>query len=632
MTLPPVDATPAPDDLRTTVNLVQAGISHLSVAGRILWANPFYCQFLGYSLDELQAMDIADATHPDDVALQSETIRRLCAGELSSASFEKRFLRKDGAHAWGRLTTSVVRDAAGHVRFLVGVTTDIRELKRYEEKLVLYQRQLDDAEVIARSGSWDRDLIGGRLTWSAGAHRLFGLDPASSALTFDLFLSMVHEADRGRLTSALQAALDERRDFEIEYRIIQASGSTRTLHVKVNLFLDSDGRPTRTVGSMQDVTEERERQEATRKSQHSLIHTERLAAIGSLAASMAHEINNPLAYVILNLESLDRPPSGPLHEALAGARRIAAVVKNLKNFAGSQEQPSGPVDIEGTLEAALNMAFTELRHRARIVRAYVAVPKVLGNDVQIAQVLLNIVVNAAHAIEPGRVEDNEVRVNIDRDGDAVVVTVQDTGCGIPPENMARIFEPFFSTKPHNLGTGLGLPIARDILVGLGGDLQVTSVVGRGTCVTVRLPVAEGAGTVAEASESAEVASRSHRVLVVDDERPLRTAVRRILTGCQVVEASSGLEARDILSTDRQFDVILCDMMMPGLSGMGLYGWLAGVDDAAASRVVFVTGGALNADVEGFLARSRNPRLSKPFGVTELRRVVSDAARGARPGE
>ncbi|WP_224366590.1 sensor histidine kinase [Hyalangium versicolor] len=237
--------------------------------------------------------------------------------------------------------------------------------------------------------------------------------------------------------------------------------------------------------------------------QAQLLFADRLAAVGRLAAGVGHEINNPLSYILSNLRfiqrELDRPEAAGLPEkeelmtaigdAREGADRVRIIVQELKVLSRPDELTLGPVDLGSVIRGAASIATQELSERARLVLDCQDVPPVQGNGPRLGQVMLNLIVNAAHSIEPGRVEENEVRVVVHMGIlDTVIVEVHDTGCGIPPENLERIFEPFFTTKPVGMGTGLGLSVCRTIVVAMGGTLQVvTSEVGRGSIFRITLP-------------------------------------------------------------------------------------------------------------------------------------------------
>ncbi|ABF87556.1 sensory box sensor histidine kinase [Myxococcus xanthus DK 1622] len=241
--------------------------------------------------------------------------------------------------------------------------------------------------------------------------------------------------------------------------------------------------------------------------QAQLVVSDRLAAVGTLAAGVAHEINNPLAFVLSNLSFLagelhalaPELPSGRmaeleevLREATDGAHRVRQIVRDLRTFSRGDDEVATAVNVQAVLESAITLARSELKLRAQLVRDYCEVPLVEGNEGRFGQVFLNLLINAAQAIPMGQTEQHEVRLSLRSAGDRVIIEVRDTGVGMPPEVRARIFDPFFTTKPVGEGTGLGLSICHGIVTGFGGDISVESEEGRGSTFRVSLPVARRA--------------------------------------------------------------------------------------------------------------------------------------------
>ncbi|WNG32403.1 HAMP domain-containing protein [Archangium violaceum] len=244
--------------------------------------------------------------------------------------------------------------------------------------------------------------------------------------------------------------------------------------------------------------------------QEQLLFADRLASVGRLAAGVGHEINNPLAYILSNLRYVQQelgdangPPSeearqemlAALSEASEGAERVRLIVQDLKALSRPDDVALGPVDLAAVVRGSAKMARHELRDRANLVEECSGVPLVKANAARLGQVFLNLFINAAHAIEPGRAAENEIRVlaRVSTPG-KVTVEVRDTGSGISPEHLRRIFDPFFTTKPIGVGTGLGLSVCHQIITALGGDIRVESEQGRGTSFFITLLVAEGSGT------------------------------------------------------------------------------------------------------------------------------------------
>jgi signal transduction histidine kinase len=367
-----------------------------------------------------------------------------------------------------------------------------------------------------------------------------------------------------------------------------------------------------------------------------MVHVERMVAIGTLTAGVAHEINNPLAYVMGNLSCLSEalatlPPSPRIEEmkdmvgdALQGSDRVRTIVRDMRAFSRRDDHDlRAPVQVEKVLEQAVAMANVDLRHRARIVRQFSPVPAVLANETRLAQVFLNLLINAGQAIPDGRVEDHEVRLCIRESAGSVEVMVEDDGAGIAPEDLRRVFHPFYTTKPVGKGTGLGLFICDGIVRGLGGSIAIESTQGKGTKVRVRLPPhVERAAEPGPAVPQEHDRGRRASVLVVDDDPQVLLVIRRILDAEHALTTTtSALDALRRIREGEPFDAMISDLMMPELSGMALYAEVQEVSPALAAKTVFITGGAFTAPARDFLEAVSNVRLEKPFAARELREVV-----------
>ncbi|MFH1811064.1 MAG: PAS domain-containing protein, partial [Pseudomonadota bacterium] len=424
-----------------------------------------------------------------------------------------------------------------------------------------------------------------------------------------------------------------------------------------------------------DVTERRLAEQERRDLQASLAQADRLASMGMLAAGVAHEINNPLSYVLYNTETLAqdlprvaaaaRMSSAALREqvgdaayarilgdsaellgsdalddavqrardALDGTHRIKNIARGLATFSRVERVEQSRIDIKFAIESAAAMALNEIKFRARLVQDLDEVPSVWASEGKLAQVFLNLLINAAHAIDEGHVEHNKITLRTWVEGEQVCAEVADTGAGIAPEHLARIFDPFFTTKGVGRGSGLGLAICRNIVTEFGGSISVDSEVGQGTRFVVRLPVAgdrdEVTRTEARAAQPAQGAERG-RILIVDDEPVVRKILQRLLgTQHEVLCASSGREGQALLEQDQAFDVILCDLMMPEMTGMDLHAWLAEHHPTLAARIVFVTGGAFTPKAADYLARAGNLKVEKPFDTANLRKLVATLVEAAK---
>jgi signal transduction histidine kinase len=412
-------------------------------------------------------------------------------------------------------------------------------------------------------------------------------------------------------------------------------------------FLVKD-KLTRLIPAIERELREAEVRRERRKMQEQLLISDRMASVGLLAAGTAHEINNPLASVLANLdlalrhvEELGRERDNSerltaLREELSDAResseRIRQIVRDLKLFSRADEEQKAAVDVRRVLESSLRMAQNELKHRARLVKDYIPVPPVLGNESRLCQVFLNLLINAVQSMPEGHAEENEIGVSTGVDAAGrVQVSIRDTGSGMSQAVVKRLFTPFFTTKPVGVGTGLGLSICHRIVKTFGGDITVESTPGLGSTFNVHLPVAEAAVPAVRTAELVQRTipepARRGRVLVVDDEPMVSTALRRVLAeDHDVVELNKAQDALARVQVGERFDVIVSDLMMPAMTGMDLYEALQKSVPEQASKMIFLTGGAFTARARTFLDTVPNLRIEKPFDAAILCGIVNERIR------
>jgi two-component system, cell cycle sensor histidine kinase and response regulator CckA len=450
------------------------------------------------------------------------------------------------------------------------------------------------------------------------------------------------------IRNALQSQITQRNE-------LQRRGKTYSTQAK--LISVQEGYETLVV-TLRDVTEERSLARA-------MVDREKMASVGMLAAGVAHEINNPAAYVLANLnhfqeaialteesrkqrlEALRGLPGGAeiaeellaqekkedlevlaqdlsqiITESVEGIHRIRDIVRDLKSFARPQDEQIGLVDLKRVLDSVLQMAASELRARCEVVRSYdQRLPLISGHQGRLSQVFLNLVVNAAQSMEEKKRIINRLVVESEITEERVLIHIKDTGKGIPPEVMHRIFEPFFTTKEIGQGTGLGLAISRDIIQRHGGEITVLSVPSRGTTFTVSLPKAPALPAPKTPVMMEKSALKRGRLLFIDDEQPLLQALQRALQAEHEVEiALGGAEGIKRLSGDKRYDLIFCDLLMPDIPGMLVYQAMQHHPEVA-ERFVFTTGGAFTAESRSFLAATTNPKLEKPLDIRELRQFI-----------
>jgi two-component system, cell cycle sensor histidine kinase and response regulator CckA len=458
-------------------------------------------------------------------------------------------------------------------------------------------------------------------------------------------LEVFRAKSSGDVSSTVARAMRERTPQTIppNTRLIPKDESgERLIEDSASPIIDDRGELLGAVLVFRDVTEERRLQEQVAMDQ-------RLSSLGMIAASVAHEINNPLACTLANLEfslqemrilvrNLDDSALGEVARALSEAReaseRIQKTVSNLRYFSRPQDEELALVDIRRCVEWALRLTTNEVRHAAHLVVALKPVPLVVGDPSKLGQVIVNLLTNAAQSIR-GRPSSNEIRVATyqSRSSGQVVVEVSDTGAGIPGELQAKIFEPFFSTKvlDSRAGSGLGLSICRNILLAHRGTISVESQQGKGALFRVELPPAPEVAGAKEGAKAPPVsgAPGSARILVVDDEPALRRIVKRMLEPThQVVDVGDGRSALAMLLKDR-FDLVLCDLMLPDYTGVDLYEEVSVTHPEQAKRFVFMTGGAFLPRAAQFLEHVPNIRIEKPFTIEGLNEALQRALANVR---
>jgi PAS domain S-box-containing protein len=564
---------------------------------------------------------------------------------------EMRQVRKDGTPIEVEGVSVALRDPAGRITGFVAVNRDVTDRRRAEQALRLSEERLKLALEATSDGLWDLNLATGRGYISPQWARLLELPGSELDDARDL-VRRHFTPERG--TPEARAIRDHYHGrtpwYEYELRAPSSDGEPRFVLLRGKVAeRDARGKPVRIIGTVTDITEKK-------RMQAQLLQSDRMVSMGTLAAGVAHEINNPLAYVVSNLgfvlselaaagvdsvhgEGASRTLPGEvlgemrraLEEAKEGAERVRSIVRDLKTFSRPDETARAEVDVRRVLESAINMARNEIRHRARLVLELGPVPPVRASEHRLGQVFLNLLVNAAQAVPEGRAGENEIRAVTRTDGQGrAVVEVHDTGAGMAPEVLTRIFEPFFTTKPVGVGTGLGLSICHGIVTALGGAMQVESKPGEGSVFKVFLPAAGERDRASPGRPDAARPARS-RILVVDDEPLVGRAVQRALSGRhEVVVEQGGRAALARLARGERFDLVLCDLMMPETTGMDLLEELTRLDPAHAGRVAFLTGGAFTAAAREFLERSGRPRIDKPFDPEGLLAAV-DALLPREPG-
>jgi PAS domain S-box-containing protein len=604
------------------------------VPARIVYASPEAARMLGRPLSEV----IGAAPWDILPMFERSRLRTLIEGRDGQSPplfLEYRAERADGTNfpvevGVARVQTADGLLAVGYCRDVTKRTEAVEALRVSEARFRTLVEGAPDGVVITR----DRRI----LFMNAEAARLLGVASPEAGIGRDL-LSLMPPEEAARAGERIGAMLRTGLPSPPSEYMQIVDGQERYVEIK-SILVDFEGRPS-VLAFARDATERR-------RLEHELIRADKLAAVGTLAAAVAHEINNPLTYAHLSLQHIERELLRTPDDARAvallehvrnarhGAERVATIVRDLRAFARVEDAAPGPVDVVAVVERALKIAENDLRHRARLVRRYEEVPLIEGNGSRLEQVFLNLLINAIQALPDGDPSRDVVTVEIRRGGPReVIVAVTDTGCGVPAAVRRRVFDPFFTTKPVGEGTGLGLSVCRSIIEALGGRITLENGDGAGTRVEVVLVEHQTVATsplasVPAAAEPALAPSaepRPLRVLVVDDEPLVRRVLSMVLDPHhEVTCVDGGAEALALLDAPGAvYDVILCDLMMPGMSGSEVHEEVARRHPGLERKIVFVTGGAFVPRLSDFLDSVDNIKLLKPFDVQQVLNAVRSAS-------
>jgi two-component system, NtrC family, sensor kinase len=596
--------------------------------GNIVYANAAAGQLLGVSCADLPGQSVESLRFGNAVfVVDDATALRVPS---SSREIRGEILREDGQRIAAQWLL-VVSNAAERP-LIVHLLSRVERVVRVEQALHDSEQRFRRLIDIAPDGILV--LVGTRIVYANQAiTKMHGYVNARQLCQLNL-RHLFHEDDRELLECCLLGLREGTATAHpIQLRAVRRDG--RTVPVEVALLRTEWDEGPSVLATVRDLA-------GRRIVQSQLVHTDRLAAVGTLAAGVAHEINNPLAYVLLNLQYLIRelPKVSAnsdrvgqlverLREARHGAERVVSIVKDLRTFSKVDEERLGPVDLRRVLMSALKVARSQLMNRGQIIEIFEEVRPAYGHSARLEQVFLNLLINAIQALPGARTESNRIvlRLHEERRGphDYVIVEVADTGAGIPPENLDRVFDPFFTTKPVGLGTGLGLPICHSIVTRMGGGIRVESTVGVGTTFFVGLPVAyaERNATPYNPSPLPAGLARRARILVVDDEVAVATMLSRVLGEEHDVETASSAEQALQLMEEVSFDVVFCDLLMPHMTGMDLFAEVSRRFPGRQNQIAFMTGGAFTPRAARFLSGVTNPRIEKPFDLRTVRGILRD---------
>ncbi len=599
-------------------------MSAFDAEGRFVDVNEAWVALFGWTRAEALGMSVADVSGEPSVTLSAIAAAQLRGGMRIAIRLHR---RKDGSTFAAEHTTAIIRSGARSYLYTI-----IRELE--DERRAELARRRSDASFRALIETMPDGVVvhrhGTIVYVNPRARAMLGYDSLDEIVGRHA-LELIHPDDRAAVIERVRVMLTVGGTAPpVEERFLRKDGTSVT--VEVAAMPTEFAEEPAVLAIVRDLS-------ARKAMEASLVTADRLASLGRLAAAVAHEINNPLAYVMGNLQVLsrelaragDRVPeelraSFAQRIAIAedGAARVRDIVRDVKTLSLVEGAPE-PVELHRVLDVCVNMAEHEIRHRARLVKRYGPAARVLASEARLGQVFLNLLVNAAQAIPEGNVDGNEIVVETSRPSpEEVVVCVHDTGSGVPDAIVDRIFDPFFTTKARGKGSGLGLAISRDVVASLGGTISVEprGDGARGTTFCARLPTSERMPSFALTPAPRPVGPTRPPILLVDDEPRLARVLEAQLEGdYDVTIAHSGRQAIELLGRFAAFSAIVCDVLMPDLTGGDVFEWLRTHHPGLERRVIFMTGGTLSAAARATLDASEGRILAKPFGVDELRRAI-----------
>lgn len=548
---------------RGIVETANEGIWTMNFDSTITFVNQRLANMLGYSTAEIVGKSLYDFI-PAEYCERAGVLLKRASLNTAQEESEGAIRQRSGEITWVFIKTNCIHDAAGATIGMLAMITDATPKMAADRALRSSEAEYRQIVESTTDGIIKIDRAGRIVFVNARLAEIVGYTPAE--LVGAALLTIVAPSQH----AAVQQSLKDREKgriaaFDTFYR--HKSGAEIAVSIAGAPLHDEFGTLIGVLGVVRAVTERK-------KLQAQLIVSDRMASVGTLAAGVAHEINNPLSAVIANLEFVDE-----------GVARF------------------------------------EIRHRVELVKFLGTVPDVNVNEARLGQVFLNLIVNAAQSIPVGQQGRHEIHIETYQSDSSVIIEIGDTGCGMSPETIERIFDAFYTTKTVGAGTGLGLAICQRIVTDMGGLLTVTSALGAGSTFRVSIPITDEARTETAASPLAELRHSGGRILVVDDEDTIgRVALRSLGDDYDILVATRAWAALALIESGQTFDLILCDLMMPSLTGIDLYKTLLAEAPAQAPRMLFMSGGAFTEEARHFTANndvstSKSRLISRPCART-----------------
>jgi PAS domain S-box-containing protein len=481
------------DRLRLVIDTIPAHVWSARPDGSIDFINQRFLEFFGRSMEDILGWGWGSLVHPDDLTrLVGQWQAAVATGEPMES--EARLRRMDGEYRWLLIRNVPLRDKLGNIVSWYGTAIDIEERHRAEDALRQSEGFLAEAQRLSKTGSFGWSVSTGEIRWSEETFRIFQYDRAMKP-TLELILERVHPDDALHVKQAIESASTYERDFQLQYRLVMPDSSVKYVHVVAHALNDESDRIV--LGAVMDVTERKRAEEALREAQANLARVSRVTTMGELTASLAHEIRQPIAAAGTDARTClrwlrrDEPDVAEAREAasrvVGDVTRAADIISSISLLFKKGALQRELVDVNELIQEMIVLLRSEANRYSISIRIELAqnLPKVMADRVQLQQVFMNLMLNGIDAMK-GTTEEGELTIKSEAGDGQVLVSVSDTGMGLPPEQAEQIFKAFFTTKDQ--GTGMGLPISRSIIESHGGHLWATGASGRGATFQFTLPL------------------------------------------------------------------------------------------------------------------------------------------------